>query len=183
MIRRYQNGARSEYLMQIIKGNIPTKTGRKSSFCLNKTAKDLLLGEELHKVSSMCCDISKKKPLKSYEKQTSKLPIIGVRGSESARRKGKYTSCLTAKKHFTPIYDFTDKMCEAVYKVFDIEIPNIYNHIDRTGCIMCPYSKKNILKEAKLATKSQVKYALDSFGESYKTKGLYEDIMRIYTAK
>lgn len=41
-----------------------------SRFNLNKTARELLLSNKLHKISNKCCKYLKKEPLKRFEKQS-----------------------------------------------------------------------------------------------------------------
>ena len=167
IIERYQRGNRTEYTLARING-----TGEGSGkFGINKIAKKLVLNGELHKVSNKCCLYTKKKPLKDYEKQTGLKPIIAVRGSESILRKTMYTTCLSVKGHFTPMFDITDEMVEALIKVYNIPVPKIYDYLTRTGCIGCPYGR-NIEHELSLVTKAQKQYAIKSFGESYAVKGI-----------
>ncbi|WP_273328180.1 hypothetical protein [Vallitalea guaymasensis] len=169
IIRRYQNGSRSQYTMARINRTNTTKFG------LNNTAKRLLLTGRLHKVSGECCRFTKKEPLKLYEKETGLKPIIATRGSESTGRKNAYRSCLTSKGKFTPMYDFANDIMDAMYKVYHLEKPKIYDILDRTGCIGCPYGyhgKKNTLIELQLVTPAQREYAISSFKESYQVLGI-----------
>jgi 3'-phosphoadenosine 5'-phosphosulfate sulfotransferase (PAPS reductase)/FAD synthetase len=168
MIKRYQNGCRTEYML----GWFDEK--KKTKYKLNKTARTLLLNGTLHKVSGECCKYTKKEPLKRYEKRTGLKPIMATRGSESLSRKNAYKTCITKKGMFTPMYDFTDEMVYAIYEFYKIEIPKVYEVVDRTGCIACPYGLhgSNTLKELNMVTPAQRKYAIDSFGESYKVLGL-----------
>lgn len=182
-IHRYNKGLRSKSLMERV-ARIPRENGYISSFALNKIASELLLNDNLHKVSCKCCDFTKKQPLKNYEQKTHRCAILGVRSAESLQRKAKYKTCLSKNGKFSPIYDFTDCMVDVLYRLYDIEIPSIYYFVDRTGCIGCPYGKKNsVLEGLGQATVAQVKYALDSFGESYKVKGWYGEIVNILRQK
>jgi 3'-phosphoadenosine 5'-phosphosulfate sulfotransferase (PAPS reductase)/FAD synthetase len=167
-IERYQHGCRSVSLMKRITGEGMIK------FKLNKKARQMTLGGTIHKVSNKCCKYTKKEPLHKFEKETGLKPIVAVRGAESAQRKTAFTTCLTAKGKFTPIYDFTDEMLNAIYEVYKIEKPKVYEVLDRTGCIGCPYGLhgKNTMKELNMVTPAQRKYAIDSFGESYRVLGL-----------
>ena len=81
-IERYQNGCRTDSLMMHVHGYVFTgKNGIKytTHFKLNKTAKELLLSDKLHKVSPKSCKYLKKAPFKQFEKQTGKKAILGVR--------------------------------------------------------------------------------------------------------
>ena len=82
-IERYQKGCRTESLMIHVHGYVFTgKNGVKYTtiFKLNKTAKELLLSNKLHKVSPKCCKYLKKEPFKRFEKISDKKAILGVRG-------------------------------------------------------------------------------------------------------
>lgn len=168
-IKRYQSGNRSENTMNAIMG------GKGSKFQLNETARKLTLSEQLHKVSGECCTYTKKKPLKEAAKKFNKKYIVCVRGAESQTRKAKYTSCLKPDGMFTPIFDFPDELMKALFDFFEIEKLDIYNHVERTGCIGCPYGR-NVEEELKHVTDAQRRYAIRSFEESYKVKGVnYKD--------
>lgn len=176
IIKRYQRGSRAPYTMGIINGTNTT------IFKLNKKAKDMLLNDNLHKISSECCKYTEKKPLQEFEKETGLKPIIGVRGSESRTRKRAYSTCLDSKGKFSPLYDFSDDMVNAIYEVYGIDELAIYDHLDATGCIGCPYGyhgKKMTIKELEMVTPQQLKYAIDSFSESYKVLGILESIQQI----
>ena len=168
-IKRYQNGSRSKNTMNAINGGVGSK------FQLNEKARRMVLTDQLHKVSGECCTYTKKKPLKSAGKKYNKKFIVCVRGAESQTRKAKYNSCLKLYGMFTPIFDFPDELMKALYDFFEIEDLDIYNHVERTGCIGCPYGR-NIEEELKHVTPAQKRYAIRSFEESYKVKGVnYKD--------
>ena len=46
-------------------------------------------------ISEKCCDVMKKAPMKAYQKQTRRMPIMGVMANESERRKASWmrTGC------------------------------------------------------------------------------------------
>jgi hypothetical protein len=163
-IHRYQKGSRTPHTMSCIYGS-------GTIYKLNKTAKTKLLDGSLHKISDKCCKYTKKEPVRRYEKQTGLKPIIAVRGAESILRKNAYRTCLDSRGRFTPLYDFSDEMVCAIYEIYSIEKPKVYEVLNRTGCIGCPYGR-NILKELSIVTPAQRKYAIDSFGESYSALGV-----------
>jgi 3'-phosphoadenosine 5'-phosphosulfate sulfotransferase (PAPS reductase)/FAD synthetase len=165
MISRYQRGSRSPSLMQFINGS---KNNGKTYFKLNNTARTLLLTDQLHKISNKCCYYMKKLPFKNYEKTTKLKAIVGVRSSEGINRKARYTSCFTGES-FTPIYDLTDDLLKEIEKRYNIEVPPIYNYIDRTGCMGCPYGSHHgdTEKELALINDNQRKFVMKLFKESY----------------
>jgi 3'-phosphoadenosine 5'-phosphosulfate sulfotransferase (PAPS reductase)/FAD synthetase len=167
-IDRYQRGSRTKSTLQIVLGK------ERSQFKLNDKARILLLNNKLHKISPKCCKYLKKEPFKDYEKLTSKKAILGVRGVESNLRKSKYKSCFTKDKKFTPFYDLSDEMANKIDEYFDIKIPKVYEHINRTGCMGCPYGSHygNTVKELELLNDNQFKFVCEYFKESYEVLGI-----------
>lgn len=164
LIRQYNYGKRSESLMRRIKG-------LEGKYSLSKKARDLLMSGLLHNISGKCCNELKKKPFKLYEKKLSKKAILGVRASEGVLRNTQYQSCFHKNGKFTPIHDLTDIILKTIEYEFKIEIPNIYNYVDRTGCVGCPYGgKKNIENGLKYVSKQRLKFLEEYFGESWKIK-------------
>lgn len=176
-IDRYQRGSRAPSIMARINGR--EFTGRdgkvhRSSFSLSKKARTLLLSGELHRVSPKCCKYLKKLPAKDFEKETGLKAILGVRGSESAMRKSQYKTCFTKDKKFTPLHDLSDELLDKIYAKYNIEIPSVYEHIGRTGCMGCPYGsyKHDTEKELALLNDNQLKFVSEYFKESYKVLGI-----------
>ena len=60
-------------------------------------------------------------------------------------------------------------MLDKIYEKYNIEIPEVYNHMCRTGCMGCPYGsyKHDTEKELKLINKNQLKFVSEYFKESY----------------
>ena len=172
-INRYQKGSRCKSVMERING--VDESGRSwTKYRLNKKARELLLSNKLHRVSPNCCKYLKKEPFKNYEKQTGLKAILGVKGNESVLRRSKYTSCFTKDKKFTPLWDLTDELEEEIYKKYNIEIPNIYKHIKRTGCMGCPYGSHigDTEKELELLNDKQHEFVCNYFKESYGVLGI-----------
>ena len=175
MIKRYQRGSRSDCTMSRILGQTVNGVGS-AKFNINKTARELVLTNKLHKVSADCCKYTKKVPFKKYEKQTGLKPITGIRKEESIQRNANYTSCLTKQGNFNPIFDFPTTVINDMYVYFNIEKPIIYNYIDRTGCAGCPYGRYTEL-ELMLLPLNQRKAICNLFKESYEVKKIgYEFI-------
>ena len=171
IIDRYQKGCRSASIMQFING---TKNDGKTWYSLNKQARELLLSNQLHHVSALCCKYLKKLPMKEYEKANNRKAILGVRGSESTMRKSQYKSCFTKDGKFTPLHDLTDEILNAIYKHYNIETPNVYNYVSRTGCLGCPYGSHygDTRKDLELATPNQRRFIKEYFKESYAVLGV-----------
>lgn len=170
-IKRYQNGSRTKNTMNFILGINPI-------FKLNKKAKELLLNDKLHKISPDCCKYLKKVPAHKFEKENKLKAILGVRGAEGMMRKASYTSCFTKDKKFTPSWDLTDELEDAIYEKYNIPIPKVYESVKRTGCMGCPYSKRNINnvsnieKELSVLNENQRNFVCEYFKESYEVLGI-----------
>lgn len=173
IIDRYQRGSRAKSTMERIFG-LDSKGRSWTKYKLNNTAKTKLLDGSLHRVSPKCCEYLKKRTMHDYEKQTGKKPIIAVRGAEGILRKEKYKTCFSKNGKFHPLYDLSDEMLHEIEKRYNIEVPEIYNHICRTGCMGCPYGSylHDTEKELRLVTKSQRKFLGEYFKESYQVLGI-----------
>ncbi len=173
-IERYQNGNRSSNTMQYITRK------EKSKFNLNKKASLLVQNDKLHKVSNKCCKYLKKQPFIKYEKRVGRKAILGVRSSESVLRQSQYTGCFTKDKKFTPLHDLNNELLEAIYKKYEIEVPEVYRFISRTGCMGCPYgSRKGSTEiELKLLNDRQRSFVINYMRESYKVLGIKLDFQK-----
>lgn len=151
-----------------------------TKYKLNNTAKRMLLDGTLHRVSPNCCKYLKKEPARLFEKESGLKPILGVRGEESSLRQSKYKSCFTKDKKFTPIHDLSDELLDKIYKKYNIEIPKVYEHICRTGCMGCPYGsyKHDTEKELMLINDNQFEFVYKYFKESYDVLGINIDKLR-----
>ena len=179
-IDRYQRGSRSKSVMERINGY--DESGRSwTKYRLNNKAKELLLSGKLHRVSPKCCKYLKKEPARQFEKETGLKAILGVRGGESVLRSSKYKTCFTKDKKFTPIHDLTDELLDKIYKKYNIEIPKVYNYIQRTGCMGCPYGsyKGDTEKELSLINDNQRKFVCEYFKESYEVLGINTKIEQL----
>lgn len=176
-IMRYQNGCRTPSLMMHINGYAFKENDEKiytTLFRLNNKAKELLLQNKLHKVSPKCCYYLKKKTVHDFEKESGLKAILGVRSGEGALRKTQYKSCFTKDKKFTPIHDLSNELLNAIYEKYNIEIPKVYQYVERTGCMGCPYGSYRgyTQKELDLLNDNQRKFVIEYFKESYQVLGI-----------
>lgn len=173
IIDRYQRGIRTKSTMERVMG-VDENGESWRRFALSKKARTLLLDGKLHKISDKCCKYLKKKTAHDFEKRTGKHPILAVRGSESAMRSQQYKRCFSKTGKFHPLYDMSDDMLKAIEERYNIEVPEIYDHVTRTGCMGCPYGsyKHDTEKELRLVTKPQRKFLGEYFKESYKVLGI-----------
>ena len=170
----YQNALR--------KGKKPSKTIQqkidgtydKGFSGISKKARDYVKSGKDHKITHKCCYYLKKEPARRFEKESGLKPILGIRSEESALRKQQYKSCFTKDKKFTPIHDLSDELLEKIIKKYNIEVPEVYEHISRTGCMGCPYGswKKETQKELELINENQRKFVCEYFKESYEVLGI-----------
>ena len=170
----YQNALR--------KGKKPSKTIQqkidgtydKGFSGISKKARDYVKSGKAHKITHKCCYYLKKEPARRFEKEYGLKPILGIRSEESALRKQQYKSCFTKDKKFTPIHDLSDELLEKIIKKYNIEVPKVYEHISRTGCMGCPYGswKKETQKELQLINENQKKFVCKYFKESYEVLGI-----------
>lgn len=182
-IDRYQRGSRCKSLMERVNSReFIGKDGKvhRSSFSLNKKARELLFADKLHKISPKCCKYLKKETAHKFEKETGLKPILGVRGSESAMRKSQYKSCFTKDMKFTPLHDLSDELLDQIIKDKGIEVPKVYDHIARTGCMGCPYGSymHDTEKELMLINDNQFNFVTEYFKESYEVLGIDVDKIR-----
>lgn len=141
---------------------------------ISKKAREYVKSGNAHKITHLCCYFMKKKPAHDFEKVTKTKPILGVRNGESALRKRQYTSCFSKNGKFTPLWDLKDELENAIYEKYKIEIPKIYNYVERTGCMGCPYGswKGETQKELELISGKQKDFVCEYFKESYDVLGI-----------
>lgn len=169
------------YQNAIRKGKKPSKTIEekiegtyRTGFCVSKKARDYVKSGEAHKITHLCCYYLKKEPAHRFEKESGLKPILGVRSGESVMRKQQYKSCFSKNGKFTPIHDLSDELLDKIYEYYNIEIPEVYKYVERTGCMGCPYGsyKHDTEKELKLINKNQRKFVCNLFKESYDVLGI-----------
>lgn len=107
--------------------------------------------------SERCCDYTKKKPLKKYEKENYCYPITGERVDESLLRRMQYLKqgCIHTgdRAKCTPIATWSEQ--DKLKFLYGDEIPTIYGEIvkkddkyyltgeNRTGCEVCGFGVFN----------------------------------------
>ena len=109
------------------------------------------------KISDKCCDIMKKNPVKTFEKQTGLHPIIGVMAVESAQRLSNWLlyGCnmfQTDRPISKPLSFWTEQDILEYIVRYNLSYAPVYGEIlqdntgkyyttgcQRTGCIFCAY--------------------------------------------
>jgi len=115
------------------------------------------------KITSKCCEILKKRPVKKYEKETGRRAIIGTMAENSSLRMQTYlkNGCNTfeGRPVSRPLSIWTETDIWACIKKYDIEYAKIYDDqvIDgvkvageeNTGCAYCAFGQHLLNGETK----------------------------------
>lgn len=129
--------------------------GKVSRYCVG-TRYDKLIKSDV-KVSSKCCDVMKKRPVKRFEKESGLHPYIGTMAEESALRRTKWITngCnlfISARPMSLPLSFWTQQdILEYILK-YNLEIAPPYGEVvrgddwklrttgcSRTGCMFCGF--------------------------------------------
>ena len=141
------------------------------------------------KVSSLCCDVMKKRPFEIYEKKTGRKPFLGVMAADSRQRKGQYLrhgGCnafnLKKRPRSNPIgfwvkqdvlqYIFENKISyPACYGDLVVDNNGIFKMSEEpnTGCMFCMFgvhmeSEPNKFQRMKLSHPKQYDYCINKLG-------------------
>jgi len=101
--------------------------------------------ESPFKISNMCCEISKKKPMKAYEKETNNNPILGTMAEESQMRTKVYLqqgcNAFENKRPISqPLSFWKEQDIWDYIKLHNLPYSKIYDMgYKRTGCMFCMY--------------------------------------------
>lgn len=96
------------------------------------------------KISPVCCELMKEKPLRDYEKQNGRSPIIGTRAEESFRRavgwmKSGCNSFSNGRAKSTPLSLWVESDVMRYINDNELELSAMYKvGMKRTGCMFCP---------------------------------------------
>lgn len=139
------------YRMKKLNGELRKKNGELSQFNIPQW-KFLLYAP--FRISHMCCDESKKKPAREYEKETGNMAIIGTMAGESRNRESKwYKSGCNAfeleRPTSQPLSFWTEQDILQYIVTRKLVIAKAYGNViydgkeykttgnDRTGCVFC----------------------------------------------
>ena len=161
------------------------KDGTPSSFKESRYVKWKHLLDAPFDVSHKCCTYMKKRPLDRYQKETGRLPIMGIMASESHRRKMAWirTGCnaYDAKQpNCKPLSFWTDHDILQYVLEKNLHIPEVYGDIiekngrlqttgaKRTGCmyclIACHLEKPNKFQRMKVTHPKIYRYCMEELG-------------------
>lgn len=138
------------------------------------------------KISDQCCDVMKKRPLKAYQKETGRKPIIGTMTCESSQRERQYlrNGCNAFKQGTSqPMSFWTEQdVLEYILK-YNLDYASVYGDIvrddngdlyttgeSRTGCMFCAFGIAldgcpNRFQRMKITHPKQYAYCMKSVEE------------------
>lgn len=149
----------------------------KMHFRFTENEKELAkyLDENNINVSSMCCDVSKKKPLKEYQTEHGiDLSISGERKAEGGNRAITHKSCFEEQKlcdKYMPLFWWSDYVKLVFKETEGIKYSDCYEiwGMKRTGCVGCPFGHETA-KELELMFRYEpglFKACMSVFGQAY----------------
>lgn len=152
--------------------------GSRFDFTPSRRALAIAVKERGIKVSSACCDKSKKRPFAIYAKEHNiDLSVTGERRAEGGIRAVTHKSCFekSSSHHydkFMPLFFWSDET-KAYYKESEgIRYSDCYEvyGMKRTGCAGCPFNSRAHydLEIMKKYEPTLYKACLNVFGESYR---------------
>ncbi len=127
------------------------------------------------KISSNCCNIMKKNPVKKYEKRTGRKPFVGTMAYESSLRTTAYlknNGCNTFESKrpmSTPLSFWVEQDIWDYIEKYNLPYSEIYDKgYDRTGCIFCMFGvhleKKSRFDNLKETHPKLHSYCMDKLG-------------------
>lgn len=146
-----EEGKNYSYRMKKLNGELRRKDGTLSEYNMPKW-KFLLYAP--FRISHKCCDESKKKPAKKYEKKSGNMAILGTMAEESRLRKSKWqkSGCNAFeldRPTSQPLSFWTEQDILEYIATRNIEIAKAYGNVvyedkkftttgrKRTGCVFC----------------------------------------------
>lgn len=151
--RKNKAGGKNTSRLKKLNGELLDKNGNPSIYNIAKY-KPLL--DTRFEISDKCCDIMKKRPMRQYEKQTGKKPMLAQMASESRKRTDGWlkSGCNGFNmKHpqSNPMAFWMEDDVLQYIKQNNVPIASVYGEIlydgeklyttgcNRTGCIFCAY--------------------------------------------
>lgn len=130
-VETVRNGKNEGARWEMLNGLYKTKDGEKSQFNIEKWN---FLVDAPFDTSSKCCNEMKKKPIKKYQKETSRMPIIGTMASEGQSRYMAWlkTGCNAFDKKepsSQPLSFWTEQDILHYIKQFDVPYCSVYGEI------------------------------------------------------
>lgn len=152
------DGSRTyKYYMKKLNGTLKSKDGvTKSMYCMDKWK---FLLDAPFNLSDECCNVMKKRPVKTYEKETGNMPYLGSMAAESMLRQKNWirygcnafeasrpTSCPLSFWTEQDIYRYIQNNNMPIAKVYgEIVSDDMFGYhlkttgVNRTGCMFCMF--------------------------------------------
>ena len=165
-----------------------TGFNQKGQFCPSQilAKKWMYLKDAPFKVSEQCCDYMKKEPLKRYQKETGRFPIIGTMTHESDLREKEWLEhgCNAFEKKSPtsqPISFWTEQDILQYIEENNLPIAPVYGELvrqngllrltgeQRTGCMFCAFGvhlekEPNRFQRMKITHPRQYDYCMNELG-------------------
>ena len=127
-IKRNQNNS---YALLQLRGQYMNSDGEKSQFNCEKWA---FLLDSPFLISSSCCDVMKKRPIRKFEKDTGRKPFIGTLATESRQRYSRWlkfgcNSFDQNKPSSQPLSFWTEQDILHYIKKYDVPYCSVYGDI------------------------------------------------------
>jgi len=127
------------------------------------------------KISSKCCDVLKKNPVKKYEKTMNRKPYIGIMAGDSSLRKRAYlergcNSFESKRPISNPMAFWLEKNIWEYIKKYNLPYSKIYDMgYIRTGCMFCMFGVhmekgENRFQIMKRTHPTQYNYCMNKLG-------------------
>lgn len=190
-----------DYRMKKLNGQLLDKNGNKSRYNCEKWK--FLLDADF-KISNKCCNIMKKLPIKTYEKESLRKPFIGTMAAESLLRQNAWirygcNSFVSSRPRSAPLSFWTEQ--DILNYIIEYKVPysSIYGNIipideqismieidkpklkmsqrDRTGCMFCMFGchlEKEPNRFQKLKASHPNVYNYCINGGEYNEKGIWQ---------
>lgn len=178
------NGKYDSYARRQFDGTYVSKNGKTNMYSV---AKWKFLTEAPFKSSHMCCNVMKKKPAKTYEKETGRTPIIGTMAAESVLRRSNWLkygcNAFDSKRQMSQPMSFWTEQ-DVLQYIVENNLPyaSVYGEIlqdengkwyttgvDRTGCMFCMFGchlekTPNRFQKMKETHPKQYEYCINQLG-------------------
>lgn len=98
-------------------------------------------------IGNACCNVMKKAPFHTFERETGKKPIVATMTEESALRKQQWlkNGCNafdTKRARSAPMSFWTEQDVLAYIQAFNLPIASVYGEVVESGCKLCTTGAK-----------------------------------------
>lgn len=170
----------SDAIYEIRHGSERNRNARLYGEFSKKTGKIFSKMSEVHrrlieapfKISDKCCDVMKKRPAKKYERETGRMPFLGIMVEESRQRLTAYMKggCNGSGRGSIPLAFWTEADIWEYLRLFEVPYSPIYDlGYTRTGCFPCIFGIQhegfeNRYRKMELTHPKLYKYCIETLG-------------------